>query len=175
MELHVHLDGSFDPEILRKHLLETQDYSSLPERTVFPWDPDSSLEVRKLVKESIDNQHSFQNLCTCRGKKSLQAMIACFEIFVPIVRGKLKLLEELAFHFCRRQFQQNIVYTEVRYNPHLLSTGGFLNSSTTNKTQTCIDANPVVDAITRGLRRGQEKYNIIVRFTFIFYTLHIVF
>jgi hypothetical protein len=45
-------------------------------------------------------------------------------VFLPIVRGQLELLEELAFRFVERQAAQSVVYTEVRYSPHLLAERG---------------------------------------------------
>jgi Adenosine deaminase len=48
-------------------------------------------------------------------------MLNCFEVFLPIVRGNVDLIEQLAYDFCKRQWEQNVVYCEVRYSPHLLA------------------------------------------------------
>ena len=109
------------------------------------------------MKESTNDDKRFHSLCTCRGKGSLHEMIKCFEVFVPIVRGNLKLLEQLSHDFVRRQSQQNIVYTEVRYSPHLLAEGGDFSGTQQ------VDADPVVDAVTRGLRRGETDFGVKVR------------
>lgn len=161
VELHVHLDGSFDPSTLKAHLEQTEDYSCLPKETILPWDPNSSFPVRKMVEE-CRNEEEFESLCTCRGKYSLYAMIQAFEIFIPIVRGKFELIERLAYDFVKRQADQNIIYTEVRYSPHLLAPGGTFHNSNNNSNNTMetaiVNADPVVDAVTRGLRRGQSDY-----------------
>lgn len=48
-------------------------------------------------------------------------MLNCFEVFLPLVRGNISLIEQLAYDFCQRQWEQNVVYCEVRYSPHLLA------------------------------------------------------
>mmetsp|Transcript_28858 Transcript_28858/g.44362 ORF Transcript_28858/g.44362 Transcript_28858/m.44362 type:complete len:474 (+) Transcript_28858:180-1601(+) len=153
VELHVHLDGSFDPTLLLNHLRETG-YTCLPVNTHLPWD-NSNYPVRKLVQDCRSTK-DFHSLCTCRGKYSLYEMLKCFEVFSPIARGNLELLEMLAYDFCKRQAQQNVVYTEVRYSPHLLASGASLAGK--HK----VDADPVVTAITSGLRKGEEDYGIKV-------------
>ena len=159
VELHVHLDGSFDPDFLWEYLQTDSDlFYCLPVETDLPWEPGKVLKVRELV-ENCKSSKDFHGLCTCRGYRSLKAMLNCFEIFLPLVRNQFDLLEELAFDFCKRQWEQNIVYTEVRYSPFLLA-------EPVQKDDTITDADDkalkVFDAITRGLRRGSEKYAIIV-------------
>lgn len=81
-------------------------------------------------------------------------------MFLPIVRGNSSLLEDLALDFCKRQAHQNIIYTEVRYNPQLLAkNGSFVKLE---KGDADLDPNAVVDAITRGLRKGEREYGITV-------------
>mmetsp|Transcript_2483 Transcript_2483/g.3743 ORF Transcript_2483/g.3743 Transcript_2483/m.3743 type:complete len:453 (-) Transcript_2483:185-1543(-) len=185
VELHVHFDGSLEHSILQSHL-STNGLTCLPEHTILPWDQ-SKFPVRSLVEEASSittteskaagdtndairiTKPSLHSLCTCRGKRSLTEMLKCFEIFVPIVRGNLNLLEALAYDFCKRQWEQNVIYTEVRYSPHYLADDGAMNnasssssSSKANGTTTNTGANAVVDAITRGLRKGQDEYNITI-------------
>ena len=154
VELHVHLDGSFSSEILHRHLEHTKDLECLPINSVLPWDQ-SLWPVRQLV-EDCKSMMQFHSLCTCRGKRSLQEMIKCFEIFIPLVRGNLNLIEELSYDFCRQQAEQRVIYTECRYSPHLLSEGASLTGSEP------VDAVPVIDAVTRGLRRGSSEFGIVV-------------
>jgi len=84
-------------------------------------------------------------------------MIKCFEHFIPIVRGDLHLIERLAYDFVKRQSTQNIIYTEVRYSPHLLAEGGDYTGNTK------VDPAPVIDAVTKGLRRGEKDFGVKVR------------
>ena len=77
---------------------------------------------------------------------SLEDMLTCFEFFFPLVYNNETLLEELAFDFVKRQWEQNVIYTEVRYSPHLLAK----------------DPTISLAAITRGLRRGCESFPVIV-------------
>ena len=78
--------------------------------------------VRAAV-EACESGDQFRSITTCKGKRSLHAMFRCFEVFLPVVRGRLRLIEELAFRFVERQAAQSVVYTEVRYSPHLLADG----------------------------------------------------
>jgi len=71
-------------------------------------------------------------------------------MFLPVVRGNLELLEELSYDFVRRQKEQNIVYTEVRYSPQLLC----------GEYKVSVEA--IMESVTKGLRRGCEDYGVIV-------------
>jgi adenosine deaminase len=160
VELHVHLDGSFDPDFLWKYLNENPDkIYCLPVTADLPWEPDHPpLEIRKLVKD-CDTQRKFHSLCTCRGNRSLKAMLNCFEIFLPLVRRDLHLLEQLSYDFCLRQWEQNTFYTEVRYSPFLFADsfqGDVLDPDNP------ITAEHIYEAITRGLVRGCKKFSITV-------------
>lgn len=159
VELHVHFDGSFDPAILFRHLqtksADSSKYECLPENSILPWDQ-SLWPVRQLVKDCNNDGIRFHSLCTCRGKRSLQEMIKCFEIFTPIVRGNLELLEELAYDFVKRQAEQRIIYTEARYSPHLLAAGASLAGDVV------VNAAPVVEAVTNGFRRGCTDFGVVV-------------
>jgi adenosine deaminase len=155
VELHVHFDGSFGIELLQTHLESSKDiYNRLPKEAHCPWD-DSTIPIRSAI-EQCTNVKKLHALCTCRGKRSLHEMIKCFEHFIPIVRGDLHFIETLAYDFVKRQASQNIVYTEVRYSPHLLAEGG--DYTGTNE----VDAEPVIDAITKGLRRGEMEFGVKV-------------
>eukprot|EP00559_Dactyliosolen_fragilissimus_P005423 CAMPEP_0184865962 /NCGR_PEP_ID=MMETSP0580-20130426/20037_1 /TAXON_ID=1118495 /ORGANISM="Dactyliosolen fragilissimus" /LENGTH=427 /DNA_ID=CAMNT_0027365377 /DNA_START=36 /DNA_END=1316 /DNA_ORIENTATION=+ len=155
VELHVHLDGSFDPFLLFSHLRSTGNYDCLPKEVASPWDPTEKRCIRKRVQDCKD-YHSFHSLVCCRGRRSLREMIHCFDIFIPVVRGNLPLLEKMAHDFVRRQSQQNIIYTEVRYSPHLLADGGSLTGKSP------VDPNPVIDAVTKGLRQGEMEFGVKV-------------
>jgi adenosine deaminase len=104
----------------------------------------------------------YRRLCTCRrryrklrhveercrrsirpARGSLEDMLLCFEFFLPLVYDNLELLEYLAFDFVRRQHEQNVVYTEVRYSPQLLAS----------------DPRLAHQAITKGLRRGCQEFS----------------
>jgi adenosine deaminase len=160
--LHVHLDGSFQHDIMLEHLVRVG-YDVLPNETILPWDG-SKYPVRSLVEATNSDYSKFHFLLTCRGKRSLQEMIKCFEILLPIVQGEMALLERLAHDFVKRQADQHVIYTEVRYSPHLLAKGGAFNSEDEQeqKQEGIVDARSVVDAITRGLIRGEKEYGVKV-------------
>ena len=107
--------------------------------------------------QKCKTEKQYHDLCTCRGYRSLKAMLNCFEIFLPLVRGNLELIEQLAFDFCQRQWEQHAIYTEVRYSPHLLAEGYDIGDK-----KGAVDAKMVLQAVTRGLRRGSRQFAITV-------------
>lgn len=157
VELHVHFDGSLDPFLLYDYLIKNDpQFHCLPANTTLPWDGNENLPVRQLVKDCRSPQE-FHALCECSGKHSLNEMLKCFEIFNPIVKGNLSLLEELAYDFCRRQAQQRVIYAEARYSPHILAKGA------TSSGNEVVDAEPVIRAVTKGFSRGQSDFGLVVK------------
>jgi adenosine deaminase len=165
IELHVHLDGAFDPDFLWDFLQRHPDrIDCLPVSIVNPpWDPSTDeLFIRDKVR-ACRTSRDYHALCTCRGQHSLTEMLNTFQMFFPLVQGNLTLLEQLAYDFCQRQSQQNIVYTEARYSPHLLAYGAVDGGGpATDDDDDAVSAEDVVRAITKGLRRGTLDYTDIV-------------
>eukprot|EP00934_Nitzschia_sp_Nitz4_P009316 Nitzschia sp. Nitz4//scaffold119_size111653//1814//3243//NITZ4_004171-RA/size111653-snap-gene-0.69-mRNA-1//-1//CDS//3329533779//9306//frame0 len=164
VELHVHLDGAFDPHRLWAHLKQRPELlQCFPVEKQLPWaKPDEpKLPIRKLM-DQCDSVVAYRHLCTCRRRYrnlrhdveapsqkpqgSLEDMLTCFEFFLPLVYDNIELLEDLAYDFVQRQYEQNVIYTEVRYSPHLLAQ----------------DPHQAFEAITRGLRRGCQEFDVIV-------------
>jgi len=163
IELHVHLDGSFNASELWDHLQRNpQMIHCIPIEKKLPWETNVDtppLKLRELVS-GCTTSLDYGRLCTCRrryrkiqhdkkrtkekfliGKKvlhSLEDMLLCFEFFLPLVYNNFELLEHLAYDFIKRQHEQNVIYTEVRYSPHLLAK----------------DPRKAHQSITKGLRRG---------------------
>ena len=157
VELHVHLDGSFDPHYLWKYMKEhPESLYCLPVQADLPWDDSQTLLVRQKVQD-CQSPEDFHKLCTCRGYRSLKAMLNCFEFFLPLVRRNVDLLEQLAFDFVQRQWEQNIVYTEVRYSPCLLA-----EEYQKSDEDSPFSPEDIFLAITQGLRRGTEQFGITV-------------
>jgi adenosine deaminase len=74
-------------------------------------------------------------------------------------------LLKLAFDFVQRQYSQNIVYSEVRYSPHLLAESCFDHASDNSNGQARMaktTPEEVQAAVTEGLRRGCHKFGIVV-------------
>ncbi|GMH81656.1 hypothetical protein TrVE_jg3076 [Triparma verrucosa] len=157
VELHVHLDGALCNEALFSALGDGDLADRLPTAVTLGWDAANPLNV-KAELEKCKTLGDFNCLCRCKGERSLNAMLRCFEIFTPIVRGNMQLLEENAYKFAENQSKQNVVYTEVRYSPHFLA-------STSSKTKTGVlngAAKEIVAAVTRGLIRGCQEFDIVI-------------
>ncbi|GIY31443.1 adenosine deaminase, partial [Caerostris extrusa] len=52
----------------------------------------------------------------------LADFLKLFAIFSPILVGDAEAIERVAYEFCADSAKQGVLYSEVRYNPHLLST-----------------------------------------------------
>lgn len=162
IELHVHLDGCFDPEELWEHLQKNPELlRCFPVEQSLAWEtnPDAPpVELRGMVS-TCQSSLDYRRLCTCRRRYrklrhaeerklsirsvqgSLEDMLLCFEFFFPLVYDNFELLEHLAYDFVKRQREQNVIYTEVRYSPHLLAK----------------DPRKAHHAVTLGLRRGLDE------------------
>ena len=93
VELHVHLDGAYDLDLIYAANEPLQQQLSLEE---------------------------FKQRSQCHGHRSLSAMFQSFDIFTPLVKDDFPLIEKLSRRFVESQASQNVIYTEVRYCPQLL-------------------------------------------------------
>jgi adenosine deaminase len=166
VELHVHLDGTFEPQNLWDHLVDHPELiHCFPVDKQLPWTKpeEPPLPLREMIRK-CETPLDYRRLCTCRrryenfrlkevlpdSEKSppgtLEDMLTCFEFFFPLVFDNIPLIESLAHDFVERQYEQNVIYTEVRYSPHLLAKDPF----------------KALEAVTRGLRRGCQKFGVDV-------------
>lgn len=125
VELHVHLDGSIRLSTLYELAITKNNY------------PYSRSNFAKKV--SVSGKKSFESLTDC---------LRVFKIITDLISGDKDILERIAYEFCENQYTNNILYTEVRYNPHIL------RGSLTLK--------EVVDSINKGIKKGCEKFGIYV-------------
>jgi hypothetical protein len=122
------LDGAFDELVVFAEAKAIQASGRhrdfLPENvTLFG----ETYPVRRAV-EGCSSGQDFKRLASCKGKRSLHAMFRCFEIFLPIVRGRLALIEELAFRFVERQVLEESTPASTRHrSSRALSALFFLN------------------------------------------------
>jgi adenosine deaminase len=82
-------------------------------------------------------------------------------LFLPIVQGDLTCIEALANKFVALQASQNVVYTEVRYSPHMLTAAAAFGALEAGGVGAALDddaARALVDAVTRGLRSGCKAH-----------------
>ena len=151
VELHVHFDGAFDWDVVYE--AARGDEMCHPVEAVLPPDP-APFPIRSRVA-ACGCLADYTKLCTAAGgERSLRAMLECFLTFTPAVRGKLDVIEELAYRFVARQAAQRVVYTEMRYSPQLLAVGGGDDAPAS----AAADPRPVLAAVTRGLRRGEAAH-----------------
>ncbi|KRY66618.1 Adenosine deaminase, partial [Trichinella pseudospiralis] len=142
VELHVHLDGAIRHSTIVD--IAKQKNIGLP-----------SMEVEKL-REFVVTQEPM----------SLDTMLKDFEIFTPVLIGDPDAIERVAYEFCETQKQNNVLYTEVRYSPHLLSNtakNSYWPDVGPYKGKGEVTPEKVVMAVNEGLRKGQRDFGIQVR------------
>eukprot|EP00286_Rhodomonas_abbreviata_P009225 CAMPEP_0181323870 /NCGR_PEP_ID=MMETSP1101-20121128/20035_1 /TAXON_ID=46948 /ORGANISM="Rhodomonas abbreviata, Strain Caron Lab Isolate" /LENGTH=355 /DNA_ID=CAMNT_0023431965 /DNA_START=79 /DNA_END=1142 /DNA_ORIENTATION=- len=140
VELHVHLDGAFDSSLLWERAKEIST-EELPLEVETPWSG-ARLPVRKIITDSLGSLQEFEAAVSTTGRiGGLGQVLDCFETFFPLVKGNRDLLGRLVLSFCESQKKQNIIYTEVRYAPHLICKEGTMLP----------DARSVVSAVTEVL------------------------
>jgi len=147
IELHVHLDGAFDAAVLHRSAKALLSAGKL------------SAEVAAKVAACGEDVSAFSTLVSSNPTDcTLKDMIDRFIFFLPFVQGNLAVVEELACAFVGRQAAQNVLYTEVRYSPHLLTAAATYEAGAGASADCTAEAQSVVDAVTRGLRRGCEQH-----------------
>lgn len=105
---------------------------------------------KNLVKtNSIDEFAKFVSIGKKNCFNSLTDFLSTFKHILSLIAGDKKCLEQIAYEICEDQFNQGILYTEIRYNPHIL-TGNNLS------------LDEVIESINAGINRGCSTYPIFV-------------
>jgi len=112
------------------------------------WD----LAKKRGIKVDFPDEAAFRKACICREGATLPEFLEKFAIMVPIVSGSLEGIERVAYEFVEDKASEGVVYAEARYAPQLLV-------DLPNK----VTAADVVEAVNRGLARGNRDFGIEVR------------
>lgn len=145
VELHVHLDGAVRIQTIIELAKEKQ--VSLPSF--------DEKVLRSYVSVSLDKP------------SSLRGFLECFFVFYPVIMDDVIAIERIAHEFCEDQACSGVLYSEVRYCPHLLCSSenhemnGELDELD-NKPNT-VSPRAVVQAVLRGLKRGELDFGVKVR------------
>ncbi|XP_065283953.1 adenosine deaminase-like isoform X2 [Dermacentor albipictus] len=83
---------------------------------------------------------------------SLKDFLDRFSIFMPTIVGDLVAIERIAYELCEDQAREGVAYFEARYSPHLLASK-----------EKCVTPALVVQAVSRGLQRGEHDFRIKAR------------
>lgn len=126
VELHLHLDGCLTPQLLT-----------------------SILGKKGGTTLSTSEQELYDKITIPERVQNLETMLAVFEYFLPLIRDA-DVLEELAYNVVKRQKDNDVYYTEVRFSPHVLSGED-------------LDCDAVITAIHKGIKRGMEEFDVIIK------------
>jgi len=153
LELHCHLDGSFPLDLLFETANKYPD--TLPDYVTSPVDG-SKMPVKAPLL-ACKTAADMAPLVTSANRLGLPQMLAAFDMFLPIVADKMDVLEKAAKMFVKRKADNNVIYTEARYSPHVML----------HPAPECPEpkhtAEDVVKAVTRGLQAGVKEYGIVVK------------
>ena len=162
VELHVHLEGSWHGPHLYEMAMRHVD--KLPESVDVAG---KAVPLQQAIRDADGAQdfldkHVHLPSTTC----TLSAFLAPFNWVMAIVHTAIRseglgALEEFALQFAKRQHESNAVYTEVRWCPHLLLEADILNAADTEVRYAA--ARHVLQAVARGLKRGEAAYGIQLR------------
>ncbi|XP_054718486.1 adenosine deaminase-like [Uloborus diversus] len=133
VELHVHLDGSI--------------------RISTIWD----LAKKKGVDLGYSSVEELADALSIKTPTTLADFLKPFDIILPLIAGDEDAIERMAYEFCQDSADQGVLYSEVRYSPHL-----WMNSPSLNDGPT-LDPEQVVRAVNRGLSRGSNDFKIKIR------------
>ena len=83
----------------------------------------------------------------------------------------MEAIERMAYEFCLYQADEGVIYAEVRYCPHLLMPQLFndskvdylADSGNKSVSNAQISLSSIVEAVNRGLARGEAEYGIVCR------------
>ncbi|KFD48688.1 hypothetical protein M514_10399 [Trichuris suis] len=143
IELHIHLDGAVRHDTI------------------------VDLAKQKQIPLPTYNIHEFRAAVTCRKPASLEKMLNDFRIFIPVLIGDPEALERIAYEYCATQADNNVIYSELRYSPHLLSNiisnNPYKPSNGPYRAKGDVGPEKVVQCINEGLRKGQRDFGIQVR------------
>lgn len=162
VELHVHLDGAWNGPHL--YAMARKHFEQLPISIDVNGEPQP---LRQAVLDATDaasflDRHVHLPSSTC----TLSGFLAPFGWVNAIVLASIRAeglgaLEDFALHFARRQQVSNVIYTEVRWCPHLLLEADVLGASDGEVRYAA--ARDVLEAVARGLRRGESENGLRVR------------
>jgi len=134
-ELHVRLEGAISAKFLFGYLKKYQE--AIPEKVRTTWSAnDFPVRSRLLACETVD-----------QFKEASKSVADSLNVNLLILQGHLDVIEESARVFVKTQASNNVIYSEVRYNPHTFLKPG-------SKSMRVSD---VVRAVTRGLQRGVKE------------------
>ncbi|XP_015910057.2 adenosine deaminase [Parasteatoda tepidariorum] len=133
VELHAHLEGSVRCETI--------------------WE----IAEKKGFSLKCNTLEEFFHVCSIRSPSSLEQFLLAFAHFVPVIVGDVEAIERVAYEFCEDLADQNVIYSEVRYCPHLLC------SSLENEISGQLTPRDVVMCVNKGLNRGAAKFKLSVR------------
>lgn len=75
----------------------------------------------------------------------------------------MEAIERISYEFCERQSKNGVIYTEARYTPQYFMAKKVNGTESTHKKENDITLKSVVEAVNRGLGRGQKDFNTTVR------------
>lgn len=136
VELHAHLDGSV--------------------RLTTVWE----LAEKKGIHLDVNSLEDLFDACSVKTPTCLADFLKPFSIFSPVIAGDAEAIERVAYEFCEEAAKQGVLYSEVRYCPHLYCSEC---SQVQGPSVAPLTPREVVQCINRGLARGSVDFKITVR------------
>uniref|UniRef100_A0A914XGR6 adenosine deaminase n=1 Tax=Plectus sambesii TaxID=2011161 RepID=A0A914XGR6_9BILA len=146
VELHVHLAGASRYETL----------------------------IELALKKGIDvkgatNAKELASILQTTKPATLSKVLEAFHIFIPCVIGDAEALERVAYELCEDQAKNGVIYFEARYSPYLKTFDEDVEHAKMWKKHGFLAEHQkitpaeVVEAVTRGLTRGEADFGVKAR------------
>ncbi|GFY38080.1 adenosine deaminase [Trichonephila inaurata madagascariensis] len=135
VELHAHLDGAV--------------------RLTTVWE----LAEKKGITLPTKSLDDLIDACSIKCPSSLADFLKPFSIFLPVIAGDGEAIERVAYEFCEDAAKEGVLYSEVRYCPHLLSS----MHGPVKVPLGPLSPKDVVMRVNKGLSRGMIDFKITVR------------
>lgn len=146
----------FDPEKVPKYKVELHVHLDGAVRLKTIWE----LAQKKGIKLEANTLEDLYKCCQIKHPSTLADFLKPFDLFLPVIVGDPEAIERIAYEFCEDASRQKVVYSEVRYCPHLLSTSYGVSQEL--KVPPLMPRD-VVMCVNKGLSRGSAAFNLTVR------------
>ncbi|GBN79430.1 Adenosine deaminase [Araneus ventricosus] len=115
--------------------------------------------MKKGIHLDVKSLEDLFDACCIKSPSCLADFLKPFSIFSPIIVGDAEAIERVAYEFCEEAAKEGVLYSEVRYCPHLYSS----TCSPIKVPSRPLSPRGVVLCVNRGLARGSVDFKITVR------------
>ncbi|XP_060793431.1 adenosine deaminase [Neoarius graeffei] len=138
VELHVHLDGSFQIETIL------------------------DVAKRRGIALPVDTKSEMISLITMDKPETLTKFLDKFSQYMHVIAGDREAIKRSAYEFVETKAKEGVIYVEVRYSPHLMANCN-VEPIPWNQEKGDVTPDDVVHLVNEGLKEGEKDFKIKAR------------